>query len=212
MFQPEFPVALVRSLFGDNAKLAVGLWLSVAVLGLWASRGERWLWPLACLVTAVLAITWLVLQPPFLYPRFFIFLLPASAYLIASAIRRWPLLAAAVWLGMLSAVLSQVPGYSNDPLALRQVASVIRETRASERRPCVLAVDDIVVMAYSNGFRRVARQDELAGCDVVIIASWNGDPALRSAVLQEFPIQRLLPAQYPAIVASREPADFQQPP
>jgi hypothetical protein len=203
MFQPGFPVALLASLFGDPAKLAVGLWLSVAALGLWAIRGKRWLWPLAGLLAAVVAITWLGLQLPFLYPRFFIFLLPACAYLMASAIRRWPPLAPVVWLGALSAVLSQIPGYTTDPLALREAAGVIRETRASNRQPCVLAVDDIVVVAYSSEFRRVASQNDLADCDVVVISSWNGDPALRSEVLQEFPVQRLLPALYPTIVASR---------
>src|SRR6266849_6083552 len=96
LFDPTFPRDLVLFLVGAPVLLPVGLWLSTAGLGLWAARREPWVWASIAVVAAVVGILWLVLQPAYLYPRFFIFLVPGVAYLMAAAIQRWKVLAPVV--------------------------------------------------------------------------------------------------------------------
>src|SRR6266511_2331402 len=76
---------LVRR-FGLLAGLCAGLFVATALLGVWVERRRPWLWAIAAVVAAVVLILWLGLQPAFLYPRFFIFLVPAIAYLMAAAV------------------------------------------------------------------------------------------------------------------------------
>src|SRR5712692_2452900 len=89
LFNPTFPLYLVLFLVGAPAVLPLGLWLSTAGLGLWAARREAWVWAAVAVVAVAVAILWLVLQPAYLYPRFFIFLIPGVGYLMAAAIKRW---------------------------------------------------------------------------------------------------------------------------
>src|SRR5438093_330013 len=119
-FTNGFPSDLLFYLLGARSLLAIGLWLSAAGLGLWALRRERFVWVALALVIATAAALWLVIEPYYLYPRFFIFVIPGVAYLIAGAVKRWKVLAPVVMLGAVAAAVSQVPGYTDDPLALRQ--------------------------------------------------------------------------------------------
>src|SRR5438552_15962293 len=88
MFYPKFPSDLVFFLLGAPVLLPIGLWLSSAGLGLWLQRREPWLWATIAVLAAVVLVLWLVLRPAFLYPRFFIFLVPACGCLMAAAIAR----------------------------------------------------------------------------------------------------------------------------
>src|SRR6266566_4755268 len=115
LYDPTFPRDLVLFLVGAPVLLTVGLWLSAAGLGLWATHREPWVWAAIAVVAAVVAVLWLVLQPAYLYPRFFIFLIPGVAYLIAAAVERWKVLAPIVLAGAVAAVVAQAPGYTDDP-------------------------------------------------------------------------------------------------
>jgi mannosyltransferase len=96
LFNPTFPLYLVLFLLGAPVVLAMGLWLSAAGLGVWVLRDEPRLWASVAVVAAVVAVLWLGLQPAYLYPRFFIFLIPGCAFLMAVAIQRWKVLAPVV--------------------------------------------------------------------------------------------------------------------
>ncbi len=93
LFDPTFPRDLVLFLLGAPALLPIGLWLTPVALGLWVVRREAWVWASVAVLAGVVALLWLVLQPAYLYPRFFIFLIPGVAYLMAAAIARWKVLA-----------------------------------------------------------------------------------------------------------------------
>src|SRR5260370_19278405 len=80
LFNPAFPLYLVLFLVGAPVLLPLGLWLSTAGLGLWAARREPRVWATVAVLAAVVAILWLVLQPPYLYPRFFICVIRGAAY------------------------------------------------------------------------------------------------------------------------------------
>jgi endonuclease/exonuclease/phosphatase (EEP) superfamily protein YafD len=154
-------------------------------------------------VAIVVAILWLGLQPAYLYPRFFMFLVPGCAYLMAGAIQRWKVLAPVVLLGAAAASLSQITGYTEDPLALPQAAAVIERTHSEGRTACVIQADQQVLAAYTTNFTVVSDAAQLSGCDVVVVVSWNVDLALRDLAAQQFPRGTILPAYYPAVVLER---------
>ena len=203
MFSPSFPLYLVLFLMGAPALLPVGLWLSTAGLGLWAARREPRVWAAVGVVALVVAMLWLVLQPAYLYPRFFIFLIPGVAYLMAAAIKRWWVLAPVVLAGAIVAITAQAPGYTEDPLALPQAAKAVEQARAGGGNPCVIHSDESILAAYTTAFLVVTTADELNRCSEVVIVSWNVDPTLRDLAKQEFPRPTLLPAYYPTVVLGR---------
>jgi len=148
-------------------------------------------------------VLWLVLRPAFLYPRFFVFLVPACAYLMAAAIARWWVLGPVVALGAAAAVLSQASGYTQDPLALPQAAAAVERIHASGQRACVIHSDEQVLSGYTSEFTVVTRPEQLKDCDAVVVVSWGVDLALRDQAAQEFPRLTTLEAYYPAVVLER---------
>ncbi len=203
VFNADFPRDLVLFLFGAPVLLPIGLWLSAAGLGMWVMRAEPWLWASVAVIVVVVAILWLGLKPAYLYPRFFIFLVPACGFLIAAAIARWKVLAPIVLVGVAAAVISQATGYTEDPLALPQAAAFIDRIHAAGRTACVIHADEQVLAAYTTDFTVVSSADQLSGCDAVVVVSWNVDLALRDAAAQQFPRRTILQAFYPAVVLER---------
>jgi hypothetical protein len=149
-------------------------------------------------------VLWLVVQPPYLYPRFFTFVIPGCAYLIAAAVKRWKVLAPVVALGALAAGVFEAPAYLADPLALRQAAAIVAEDSAKGQRVCVVHSDEQVLGAYAaSGFTVVSSADQLAACDVVLVVSWGVEIPIRDQAAQEFPHARQIPAVYPTVVLER---------
>jgi len=203
-FDPTFPRDLVLYLLGAPSLLALGLWLSAAGLGLWALRKERLFWVTFGLAAAAAALLWLVVQPYYLYPRFFIFLIPGCAYVLAAAVQRWKVLAPVVAIGAVAAVIAQVPNYTADPLALRQAAQEVSAADAARKRVCLIHSDEQVLGAYApKGFTVIDSADQLGGCDEVLIVSWAIDIPLRDEAARQFPHARQIPAVYPTVVLER---------
>lgn len=202
-FDPTFPRDMVLFLLGAPALVPIGLWLATTGLGLWTLRDQPWLWTTIAVVAAVVAVLWLILQPAFLYPRFFVFLVPGVAFVVAAAVKRWKVLAPVVVLGAVVAAVTQAPGYTEDPLALHAAASAIDRVHASGARACVLHADEQVLAGYTNGFTVVTSADQLASCDAVVVVSWNVDIATRDEAAREFPKATSLPAGYPAVVLEK---------
>lgn len=203
LFYSTFPRDLVLFLVGAPVLLPVGLWLASAGLGIWTVRKEPWLWATVAVLAVVVAVLWLAVRPAFLYPRFFVFLVPGVAYLIASAVRRWWVLAPVVLVGAVVAAVSQASGYTQDPLALPAAASAAEGIAAAGQRPCVIHSDEQILSAYTSDFTVVTGPDQLAGCDAVIVVSWGVDLPLRDEAASEFPELMTLPAYYPAVVLRR---------
>jgi len=203
-FTDGFPSDLLFYLLGAHSLLAIGLWLSTAGLGLWAVRRERFVWVAVALVVAVGAALWLVIEPYYLYPRFFIFVIPGVAYLIAAAVKRWKVLAPVVMLGAVAAAVSQVPGYTADPLALRQAAAAVQQGDTAGKRVCLIHSDEQVLGAYqAGGFTVVTDASQLASCDEVVVVSWAIEIPVRDVAAAQFPNRTLLPAEYPTVVLEK---------
>ena len=203
LFYLTFPRDLVFFLLGAPVLVSLGLWLASAGLGLWTLRSEPWLWTSISVVAVVVAILWLGLQPAYLYPRFFIFLVPACAYLMAAAIVRWKVLAPVVALGAVFAAVSQVPGYTNDPLALPAAATAVERIHAAGGTACVIHSDEQVLAAYAKDFTVISTAEDLNRCTAVVVVSWNVDLSLRELAAQEFPRATALQADYPAVVLEK---------
>jgi uncharacterized membrane protein len=203
-FTDGFPSDLLFYLLGAHSLLAIGLWLSAAGLGLWAVRRERLVWVAAALVVAAAAALWLVIEPYYLYPRFFIFVIPGIAYLIAAAVKRWKVLTPVVMLGAVAATVSQVPGYTADPLALRQAAAAVQQGDAAGKRVCLIHSDEQVLGAYqAGGFTVVTDASQLASCDEVVVVSWAIEIPVRDVAATQFPKRTVLPAEYPTVVLEK---------
>jgi hypothetical protein len=200
LFYLTFPADLVIWLLGAPLPLSLGLWLSTALLGLWPLRSEPLLWASLAVIAVVVAILWLALQPAYLYPRFFIFLVPGCAWLMAAAIARWKVLAPVVLLGAVAAAFGQVKGYTEDPLALPQAAAFVERTHSAGKTACVIRADEQVLAAYTTNFKVVSSAGDLVGCDAVVIVSWNVDLELRDLAARRFPRRTVLQAFYPAVV------------
>jgi uncharacterized membrane protein len=203
LFDPTFPRELVFYLLGAPVLLTIGLWLSTAGLGLWAERSENRVWASVALVALAVGVLWLVVKPAYLYPRFFVFLIPACAYLIAAAVKRWRVLAPVVLLGAAVAVAFQLPGYTSDSLALREAAAVVDRAQAEGRRACVIHSDEQVLGAYTTHFSAVTSPDQLQACDLVVVVTWGVDLPLRDEAAREFTRRTALAAGYPAVVLER---------
>jgi hypothetical protein len=203
VFYPTFPRDLVLFLVGAPFLLPLGLWLATAGLGVWALRAQPWLWAGLAVVALVVATLWLGLQPAYLFPRFFIFLVPACAVLMAAAIARWKVLAPVVAVGALAAAIGQVPGYVEDPLALPQAAAAVERIHADGHRACVIHIDEQVLAAYTRDFSVVSTPEQLADCDAVVVVSWNVDLPLRDLAAAQFPRATALQAYYPGVVLER---------
>ena len=199
-FNATFPRDLLLFLVGAPVLLPVGLWLATAGLGAWTQRREAWLWTTIGVVAAVVAVLWLAVRPAFLYPRFFVFLVPALAYLVAAAIARWWVLAPIVLVGAAAAVAGQAPTYMVDPLALPQAAAAVEQIHQSGQTACVVHSDEQVLSAYTSDFKVVTAADQLGACDAVVVVSWAVDLAIRDEAARQFPSLTTLPAYYPAVV------------
>lgn len=206
-FSADIGPLVVAFLLGAPYPVVLGLWLSAAGLGLvaaWRDPLVRWL---AAAAGAALAFIWLVLQPALLYPRFFVFMVPGCAFLVAAAVRRWVVLGPVVLAGVVLAAWYQAPSWTEDPLALRPAAAALDRAQARGERGCVIAKDDEVVLAYTDRYRVIRHPDELAECDLVAVVTWNVDLPTRDAAATEFPYAVRYEAAYPAVVLSRRPIE-----
>jgi len=203
-FTPTFPRDLLFYLLGEPSLLAMGVFLSIAGLGLWAARRVREMWIGVALVTATAAVMWLVIQPYYLYPRFFTFALPGCAFLVAAAVQRWKVLAPVALIGAVSMAIIEVPGYTQDPLALRQAAAIVERDSARGENVCLVHSDEQVLGAYAaSGFTVVTSADQLEQCTEVIVVSWGIDIPLRDEAARRFARATLIPAAYPTVVLER---------
>jgi len=203
LYNPTFPRDLLLFLVGAPVLQSVALWPAVVLLGAWTQRRELWLWTTVVVVGIAVAVLWLVLKPAFLYPRFFIFLVPACAFLVASAVRRWWVLGPVAVAGAIAAVVGQAPTYLEDPLALPDAAAVVGSMHATGETVCVIHSDEQILSAYTSDFAVVTSADQLGGCDAVVVVSWGVDLSLRDEAARELPNLTTLPAYYPAVVLRR---------
>jgi hypothetical protein len=165
-FQPRFPVDAARALLGQQL-VAVALFAVLLIITLRASRARTVVWPATLCLTLALLVIWLVLHPLDFYPRFLVWLVPVVAVGAATAVARYPKLACVAFLAVAAMVSSQVSTWTRDPIASRQVAQIVDETRARGQIPCAAGYSSEVIFGYTSKARAVFTPDQLRGCDLL---------------------------------------------
>jgi hypothetical protein len=149
--QPAFPFSLGRELLGHSL-WAVALLAVVLLVGAAAARSieKRTLLPAVAAILGLAAPTvvlWIVLHPSQLFPRFFVWLVPAVAVAVGVAIGKRPPLAVPALIAIIVMVAAQAPKWTTDPLPNRQMASVLR--RMDIQGPiCAVRATGEPMMAY----------------------------------------------------------------
>src|SRR5205807_1038365 len=166
------------------AVMAVGVGThlyGLAVIGLWTLRRRR---PVAATLGAVavmIGAAWL-LGPEFLYSRFFIWLLPAVAVLVALTVARRPALAALVLVAVGAQVVTALPELGEDQFPNRVAAGLVARAKLNGSRPCAIRSTATTLAAYTQDLTIVRDPAQLDGCDLVVVAEGPFDAGLvRSA-------------------------------
>jgi hypothetical protein len=214
VFQPGLPWRVATMATGGGWALAVVAPLGVAgavlVLRRRSVRGA------ATALVAALVVLWVVLQSSALTARFFVWLVPGAAYLVAVAVERIPIgaVVAAAWTALVAVAV--IPGYTADPTAYRVAAHVVRRADVSGASTCVVAVGAAPMLAYLDSprdFTAVDDPSQLDRCDVVVVAAWwhsagawfAADDRVIAAAERSFPNRAVLRRGDPTLVLSRRP-------
>ncbi|MDQ1402939.1 MAG: hypothetical protein QOG03_1255, partial [Actinomycetota bacterium] len=121
-FRPGFARQLLSALGGAQGRAFIG---PVVVIGLvLLARDLRARVALATLVVSI-GWVWLVAKPYFLYPRFFVWLVLATAAAAAAAVARWPALVAPLALGVALAIPAQARAWGRAQVPNRRAADVV---------------------------------------------------------------------------------------
>lgn len=194
LVDPSFLPLLPLYLLGGSVLLALGLWFATFLLGLYVERQNAVLWVTVAVIAVVTAVLVYALHPDWLYPRFYVFLVPAAAFVLAAAIKRWVVLAPVVALGALAACAAQAPAYLMPQFPIRQAASMATAARQDGMTACLLPPDNSTIPAYTLDYRLVTNSAQFAACDVVLLPNGDADPKLKAVAVKLFPEHRQLPA------------------
>ena len=205
IFRPWFLIDLLQEVLGRE-------WLTVVLLGVVALTGLHRLRRHASAQAAVgvfvmVAVLGWVAAPENLAPRFFVWLVPAAAVLVAHGVARSPRLGAPI--ALLAAVVSIVgllPTYTDDNHRYPDMAEIIEREDAEGRRVCVTDLSVAPLTAYTVAFEALVELDEAPACETVVIAHPNLDRDYVEALADDFPHRiELDPGRRSvAIVFSRE--------
>jgi hypothetical protein len=204
-FAPQFPLVLARDLLGGSPWTAIVLGVLVAV-GVLQIRSKRVVGLAVLSMLVPLAIIWIVIQPADLYSRFFLWLIPGVAMLIALAIARRPiLLLVVIGAGLFSSLTLIAPGYTADSLANRVAGVIINAAAARGETACVAGYSAETLLIYTRRFLALSTTSQLSQCSFVVILEPN-EPSHHvwlEAASAMFPVRRILPASTPGVLMMR---------
>ncbi|MGI8807319.1 MAG: glycosyltransferase family 39 protein [Acidimicrobiales bacterium] len=196
---------------GGWASLAVGPLVVVgAILLLRRSRASR---GAAAALIGVLLLQWAGLQTSALTARFYVWLVPAAAYLAAVAVARFRAVAVLGGIAVALALAVVVPGFTDSPTAYPEAAALIRQANATGARSCVIDIGVAPMLAYLDSpgdFATITDPTGFDRCDVVVVAAWWAEPAdwyardrlLLAQAEQRFDHRLVLPYGDPILVLS----------
>ncbi len=191
--------------------MAVGPLVVVgAILLLRRSRASR---GAAAALIGVLLLQWAGLQTSALTARFYVWLVPAAAYLAAVAVARFRAGAVLGGIAVALALAVVVPGFTDSPTAYPEAAALIRQANATGARSCVIDIGVAPMLAYLDSpgdFATITDPTGFDRCDVVVVAAWWAEPAdwyardrlLLAQAEQRFDHRLVLPYGDPILVLS----------
>jgi Dolichyl-phosphate-mannose-protein mannosyltransferase len=180
-FLPAFPLDTAREVLGHEP-VAVAVFAALMLLALATVEWRRGPAPAIATVAVALLAIWTILHPLDLYPRFLVWLVPAVALAAAFAVAHHPrltvLLATAV--AITAMALPQISTWTTAPIASREIARVVVQTRARHLQPCATGSNGEVLAGYTDPVRSVTSAADIDGCDLLF-----GMPQTSGSLLRE---------------------------
>lgn len=215
VLQPDLPGRVATMATGGRWASALLIPL-VVVGGLRVLHGSRGARGAAIALVAVLVGLWAVMASSALDERFFVWLVPGVAYLVAVAVARYRAGYLFALGSVVLALVTLIPGYTSDPTAYRQASEMLRKAAAQGQRGCVVGVGAVAMAGYldmAKDFGAVTDPAGLNRCDLVVVAAWwpttaswfARDAGVIHAAEQRFAHRLVLEAGDPALVLSNRP-------
>ena len=164
-FQPTFPRDLAIELLGGSVAAAIVL-LAVALPEAWRARRARVLQLGAAATVGAASAAWLI-APGYLYPRFFLWLVPIPAIAAAAAVSRRQLTIVLVLVVVVLQVHTVWPRLVDDPYPNREAGRIFNEVAALHGRACVLnPFAELRLEAYTRSAKGIFQLSQLDPCTV----------------------------------------------
>jgi hypothetical protein len=202
-FDAVFPVRLTFDLLG-GAGVAFALLAPLAAVGAWRLRHRVPLQRAAIAVVAMVIVSWIA-SPEFIYSRFYLWVLPVIAAVVASVVARRPALVWVVAAALGAQVVTQLPGLGEPQVPNRIAGALVTRAQRDGLRTCAIGSTGTTLAAYATGYVTVRHPEGLASCDLVVDAEGGFNRPLVAAAARRFRYHRHLLAKQPGTAfASRE--------
>lgn len=194
LFRPDFPADVAVALGGGTV---ASLLLLLPVLALGACADRTSVRRVGGFIAVVLVALWLA-GPADLYPRFFIWLIPAVAWMVAGGIERAPRVGTLLAVASVVVSLASLPPLTEDELANRRAAAILRPLQAAGHRVCGLGWSAEAFGPYLD----IQPTDRLDGCEAAAVLVPSAHPELIRQASRRFRSRARLEALTPGIVFS----------
>ncbi len=195
-FHVSFPRDLAVELLGHTALDVVVSGVGV-VITLWGIRKRPEFKALGIFFAIAFVGLWTVIAP-LLFPRFFVWVIPAVAVCAALGLHRLGhrnVVTAVVIIACLGSFLTGMAGQTTDEIANRSAVPVIAAARAQGQNVCGLGYATEALGPYAQHVPAVFTPAAFADCDVLIALVPTEDPVLISQARSFYTRHRRLSAQ-----------------
>jgi hypothetical protein len=205
VFQPPFPRDLAIEILGGGVAAAVVL-LAVALPAAWRARRDPVLQLGAAATIGAVVAAWLI-APGYLYPRFFVWLVPIPAIAAAAMVARRHLAIVLVLVVVVLQVHTVWPRLTADLYPNREAGRIFDEVTARHGRACVLnPFAALRLEAYTPSAKGIFQPSQLDPCTVAFAI--NTPPrALVQLLDKKFPYRAKLHAHTDGYLWSTVPTD-----
>jgi hypothetical protein len=208
-FDAVFPLRFTFDLLGGES-IAFVLLAPLAAVGAWRLRHRVPLRRAAIAAAAMVLGSW-VASPEFIYSRFYLWLLPAIAVVVASVVARRRALVWVVAAALGAQVLAQLPSLGEAEVPNRTAAVLVTQAQRAGARTCAIGSTGTTLSAYATGYVTVRHPDALAACDLVVDAEGAFNRRLVAAAARRFPHHRRLLAKRPGSAFASRPGLLRSP-
>jgi hypothetical protein len=201
-FTAGLPRQVVEMLLGGPraAMALIAMLLLAAVLPL---RRRRETVFLSAFYLSSFLLIWLVVQPEFLYPRFFLWGVPAVAAAVAVAVRRHRALAIVLVLAAVLQINAQIDHRYDIQAPVRLAGRVVDAATHEGERVCVDTVTRSPLIVATRSFTVARTAGELDRCDLLVTLLPQALPIIAVA-RERYRFASVLPAVTPGLVLSNE--------
>lgn len=205
VFRARWPATLAWFVVGRHPLLVLS-GLAVVAAAVWAARRSWAFWAAAAVGGAFMAAIWLY-GPVVLWPKYYLWLVPAFGLGVAVAASRWrAFVVVGVAIVAVQAFVS-LRAAVQIPYAERGAASIVRTVESSGGRVCASKRSVAPLLAYLDRSPILVPErptaEDLRSCDIVVTLDSGNEEAVRAVATTAFPSFEKLPAAVPGYVYYR---------